>query len=180
MVMNYSECLKKYKNVYQINKALASGEIFKIEPGIYSDRSFEFETAVISKKYPKAVFTLRSAFYYLNLTDTIPDKYYLETDKDDAKIRDKRVIQSFDNFGILELGMIVHEIDGNPIRMYGYERMLLELLRNKNRLSFDYYKEIIINYRKRIDTMDITLMQDMAEKMPKSEMIIRGLELEVL
>ena len=58
--------------------------------------------------------------------------------------------------------------------------MLIELLRFKNKFPFDYYKEIILNYRKRIESMDITLMQDMAEEMPKSEMIINGLELEVL
>ncbi len=180
MISNYNECLQRYKNDYQINKALAAGEIFKIEPGIYSDKSFEFETAIIAKKYPRAVFTMRSAFFYLGLTDTIPDKYYLETDKDDAKIRDRRVVQSFDNYGILELGMTMREVDGTFIRIYGYERMLLELLRNKNRLPFDYYKEIILNYRKRIDSMDITLIQDMSEEMPKSEMIINSLELEVL
>ena len=180
MIINYNECLQKYKNNYQINKALALGELFKIEPGIYSDKDFEFETAIISKKYPKAVFTMKSAFYYLGLTDVIPDKYYLVTDKDDAKIRDDRVIQSYDNFDILELGMTMREVDGTLIRIYGYERMLLELIRNKKRLPFDYYKEIILNYRKRIDTMDITFMQDMAEEMPKSEMIIRGIEMEVL
>lgn len=180
MLYTYNECLKKYKNDYQITKAVSNGEIYKIESGIYSDKSFEFETAIIAKKYPKAVFTMKSAFYYLGLTDSIPDKYFLETDKDAAKIRDKRVVQTFDNYGILELGMTTREVDGALIRIYGYERMLLELLRNKNRLPFDYYKEIILNYRRRIDSMDITLLQDMAEEMPKSEMILSGLELEVL
>lgn len=58
--------------------------------------------------------------------------------------------------------------------------MLLELIRNKSRLPFDYYKEIILNYRKRIDSMDITLMQDMAEELPKRDMILNTLEMEVL
>lgn len=180
MLINYNECIDKYRNDYGINKALAIGELYKLEPGIYSDKEFEFETAVISKKYPKAVFTMRSAFYYLGMTDTIPDKYYLETDKDASKIRDKRVAQSFDNYGILELGLTILDVNGSPMRVYGYERMLLELLRNKNKLPFDYYKEIILNYRRRIDSMDITLMQDMAIQMPKSEMILTSLELEVL
>lgn len=180
MIYTYKECLKKYINDYQIRKALKNGSLRKIEPGFYSDRDFEFETSIISKKYPKAVFTMRSAFYYLGLTDTIPDKYHLATDKDAAKITDKRIVQYFDNYKTVELGMIDYEVDGAVIRMYGNERMLLELLRNKNRLPFDYYKEIILNFRKRIDRMDIPLIQDMAEKLPKTDIILDTLEMEVL
>lgn len=180
MIYTYNECLERYKNDYQIKKALDSGQLRKIESGIYSDEDFELETAIISKKYPKAVFTMDSAFYYLGLTDTIPDKYYLVTDKDASKIRDARVMQSFENSSILELGLTERDVDGVKIRMYSYERMLLELLRNKNKMPFDRYKEIIQNYRKRVDKMDITLLLDMAEAMPKSDMIIKALELEVL
>ncbi|MCR5527755.1 MAG: hypothetical protein K6F49_00895 [Saccharofermentans sp.] len=180
MLYTYNECMDRYKNDYQIKKALGSGKLRKVESGIYSDEEFELETAVISKKYPKAVFTMDSAFYYLGLTDTIPDKYHLVTDKDASKIRDGRVLQSFENHTILELGVTEREVDGVKLRMYSYERMLLELLRNKNKMSFDRYKEIIQNYRKRVDKMDITLLLDMAEEMPKSDMIIKALELEVL
>ncbi len=180
MLFTYNETFKMCKNDYGIHKALKSGKIFKIEPGIYSDKEFEFELAVISKKYPKAVFTMKSAFYYLGLTDTIPDKYYLATDKDAAKIRDPRVVQVFENSGNLELGMTIREVEGITIRVYGYERMLLELLRNKSHLPFDFYKEIILNYRKRIGSMDITLLEDMAQELPKSDMILNTLDMEVL
>ena len=43
----------------------------------------------------KAVFSLDSAFYYHGLTDVIPDKYYLTTEKSAAKIKDPRVVQIF-------------------------------------------------------------------------------------
>ena len=33
------------------------------------------------------------------------------------------------------------------IRIYDKERMLIELVRNKNKISYDMYKEIINNYR---------------------------------
>ena len=178
--MTYNECLKKYKNDYQIRRALDSGVIIKLEPGIYSDKDFEFETSIISKKYPHAVFTMRSAFYYLGLTDTIPDRYHLVTDKDSSKITDERVVQYFDNYQSLELGMINYEVDGGIIRMYGNERMLLELFRNKKRLPYDYYKEILRNFRKRIEKMDITYIQDMALELPKSDIILDAFETEVL
>ena len=180
MLYTYNECIEKYKNDYQLRKAQESGAIRKIEPGIYSDKDFEFETAVITKKYPGVIFTMNSAFYYLGLTDTIPDKYYIATDKDASKIRDKRIVQIFDNYETLDIGVITHEADGVDAKMYGYERMLLELLRNKNRLPFDYYKEIVLNYRKLVEKMDITLVQDMADRLPKTDMILELMQMEVL
>jgi len=93
---------------------------------------------------------------------------------------DKRVVQYFDNYQSLELGMINYEVDGGMIRMYGNERMLLELFRNKKRLPYDYYKEIIQNFRKRIDKMDIAFIQDMALELPKSDIILEAFETEVL
>ncbi len=78
------------------------------------------------------------------------------------------------------MGMTIREVEGITIRVYGYERMLLELLRNKSQLPFDFYKEIILNYRKRIGSMDITLLEDMAQELPKSDMILNTLDMEVL
>ena len=66
------------------------------------------------------------------------------------------------------------------ILMYNKERMLLELLRNKNKLPFDYYKELILSYRKIIHQLDMQEIQDMMLRLPKTKMIIELLELEVL
>lgn len=125
-----------------------------LEKGIYSTVPHEPEIAVISVKYPDAVFTLNSAFYYHNLTDTIPDYYYLATEKNAYQITDKRVVQKYENSNALHLGEITMEQDGCQIKIYNKERMLLELIRNKNSFPFDYYKEILNNYRQIIHTFD--------------------------
>ena len=57
------------------------------------------------------------------------------------------------------------------------ERMLIELLRYKNKLPFDYYKEIIGNYRSLIYELDIERIQDYAATFPKSKMISEALEM---
>lgn len=49
------------------------------------------ELEIIMKKYPNAILTLNSAFYYDGLTDTIPDHYYVATPKSNRKIEDVRV-----------------------------------------------------------------------------------------
>ena len=162
-----------------INKAVKNEELYKIEKGFYSDKPHESEISLISLKYPEAVFTMNSAFYYHNLTDTIPDKYYLVTDKDAATITDKRIVQKYENSKALKLGVIQMEQDGGLIKIYSKERMLLELIRNKNNMPFDYYKEILNNYRRIVYDLNIQDIQDYADELPKNRMIMETLRLEV-
>ena len=180
MVYTYRECIEKFESKYKINKMVAEGSLFKQEKGIYSDERYVSDLAIISLRYPSAVLTMNSAFYYHNLTDTIPDKFFLATSRGKSQISDKRVVQIFENSDNLMLGAEESEYSGVNILMYNKERMLVELLRNKNKLPFDYYKEIIESYRKIIHDMDIRLIQDYIEVMPKRSMIMNALELEVL
>ena len=57
MILSYADCITKYGNAYQLNKALEDGLVFKLEDGIYSDSEYESEVAIISKKYPDGIFT---------------------------------------------------------------------------------------------------------------------------
>ena len=179
MIANYNECVEKLGSKYKLRKMIAEEKLFKLEKGIYSDEKYVPEYRIISYKYPKAIFTMDSAFYYHGLTDVIPDKYHLMTARGASRISDERVVQMFENSDALELGAEYIEYNGYTILMYNKERMLLELIRNKSRLPFDYYKEILNNYREIIHELDIPAMQDMLEKLPKSRMINRVLELEV-
>lgn len=97
------------------------------------------ELEIIMKKYPNAILTLNSAFYYYGLTDTIPDRYYVATPKSNRKIEDVRV-----------------------------------------KFSFDLYKEIISNYRKLIHKMDMTQIMEYAYELPKTNMVMETIRLEIL
>ena len=55
------------------------------EKGLYSEDRYVPELEIIMKKYPNAILTLNSAFYYYGLTDTIPDHYYVATPKSNKK-----------------------------------------------------------------------------------------------
>ena len=180
MLLTYRECKEKYGSDYQIKKQLREKELFCLEKGIYSDKSYEPELSIITMKYPKAVVTLNTAFYFYNLTDTIPDKYYLMTERKAAKIRDNRVIQIYENSAEAYLGAVKTEYNGRDFLIFNKERMLVELLRNKNKLPFDYYKEILLNYRKIMHELDIPELQDYIYALPKSRMTMETLQLEVL
>lgn len=179
MLQTLAQCIETFGSKYLIKKAIAEGHLFRIAKGFYSDSKDVSETSVISAKYPKAVFTMNTAFYHYGLTDTIPEKYYLATERG-AKISDNRVVLKFENSDILFLGAVQESVNGATVSMYNRERMLLELIRNKSNLPFDYYKEIILNYRKTVDELDMQFVQDYLPQMPKADMIRKVLEAEVL
>ena len=70
------------------------------------------------------------------------------------------------------------------LKMYGWnyneERLLIELIRNKRKFSFDLYKEIIRNYRKLIHKMDMTQIMEYAYELPKTNMVMETIRLEIL
>lgn len=98
---------------------------------------------------------MNSAFYYRGLTDVIPDLYYLATINSSKKLVDKRIKQIYVPEDLIEVGK--EEGSNNDIKYYIYskERMLVELLRFKNVLPYDYYKEILNNYREIIYELNI-------------------------
>lgn len=180
MLYSYSECIAMFGSDSKLKQALNNKKIFKIEKGVYSNTKYVPELAIISMKYPNGIFTLNSAFYYHGLTDVIPDLYFLATSKEITKIRDKRVKQKFENSKKINLGTMKMNYNGVEIKIYNKERMLVELIRNKNNMPFDYYKEILLNYRKIINELDIQAVQEYAYALPKTNMVLETLQLEVL
>lgn len=180
MVLSYQECLEKYGTDYKIKKSIQAGELFVKEKGIYSDERYVPELEIISKKYPNAIITLNSAFYYYGLTDTIPDFYYVATPKNTRKISDERIKQFYENSEAFDMGRTIMKYDGVCISIYDKERILVELMRNKRKFSFDLYKEIVINYRKIIHELDMSVVAEYAYELPKSNMVMETIRLEVL
>ena len=50
-----AECIKEYGSDYFIRQKVDSGELFKVDKGIYSEEKHVPELAVLSFKYPQAV-----------------------------------------------------------------------------------------------------------------------------
>ncbi len=180
MLMSYDQCIELYGTNYLLDRAVDEGRIFRLEKGVYSDQKYVPEKFILAMKYPKAIYTMDSAFYHYNLTDVIPEKCYLATDRNSAKIPDKRVVQVFEKREILLMGVDIVERDGYAIRIYNKERMLVELLRHKTKLPFDYYKEILLNYREIVYDLDMRKVEEYVDASPKSSKIRELLQLEVL
>lgn len=179
MIVRYAECIERYGSHYQLEKAVAKKQLFKIKPGIYSTEKYTSELEIITSKYPNAVLTGESAFYVHGLTDVIPEKYWLATKAKAAPIKNDKIYQIYMRDDLLPLGAVNQKVDGVLVRIYDRERMLIELLRNKNSMPYDLYKEIIGNYRKIIDELEIWRIQEYVSIFPKRKMISRALDEEV-
>ena len=113
-------------------KNIQEGHLFITEKGLYSEDRYVPELEIIMKKYPNAILTLNSAFYYYGLTDTIPDHYYVATPKSNRKIEDVRVKQIYENSNALEMGKTTIEYDdeGASLLINSNQQMLSEKLRS--------------------------------------------------
>lgn len=180
MLMSREDCRKRYGSDYLTEQQIKAGRLFQIEKGVYSDQERVPEQAVIAFKYPKAILTMMSAFYHYGLTDVIPDRFDLATDRDASKIRDPRVHQFFMPHDFCEDGVEQADVQGYPVRVYNRERMLIELLRNKAFIPFDLYKEILLNYRRIMPQLDMQKIQDYALASPKSNRVMNALQMEVM
>lgn len=148
MIYSGKEALEKYGTRYNLSKALKNKEIFKLDHGVYSDKDLVNPMIIASKKYPSAIITMDSAFYYYDLTDVIPRKIYVATNRNSNTINDEKIIQIKVPKDILNYGKEEVIVDGEKVKMYNKERLLVELIRKRNQIPFDYYKEIISNYRR--------------------------------
>ncbi len=155
MIYTYQELKNKYNTAYKIKKAIEKNEIYKIEKGLYSNKKYVNPIILYSKKYPNAIITMDSAFYFYDLTDVIPQKVYLATDSHSRKIENDNIIQLFVDGKILNEGKNTEKIDDEYANIYDKERLLVELIRKRNQIPFDYYKELISNYRECSDKLDM-------------------------
>ena len=147
MIKRLTDCISEYGSRYRIRELIREGKLFKIEPGIYSDAPRYGTLEVLLAKYPRSVVTLDSAFHYYNLTDEIPTMFHLATDRDDGKIKDSRVKQSFVPTGTSSIGVTEIDYCGEKIRIYDKERLVIETVRHKTKMPLDLYHEVISNFR---------------------------------
>ena len=103
----------------------------------------------------------------------------MATKREAAPIADSRVKQIFMPRELLGLGATTIDYRGYEIQIFNRERMLIELIRYKSKLPFNYYKEILGNYRRALPQLRAEKIRDYAESVPKSDKVVRTLRTEV-
>ena len=179
-LLSYAEALRFYGSDHRLKTALAEKAIFKIEDGVYCDENNPPESAVICFAYPGAVITMLSAFYYHGLTDVIPETIDIAIKSSGRAPNAKNARIYYSPKGFHDQGKMTLDVHGFPIAVYSKERMLIELLRNKDSLPYDLYKEVLSNYRRIIASLDLRWIEGCLMGFPKQRLILRRLEEEVL
>ena len=179
MVYYYKDLMGSYGSDYQIRKAVNENKLYKLEPGIYSDKEKVHYLELFTRTYPNAIISGDSAYYYHNLTDVIPSKIYMTTSRSSSIFNDDSIVQSYKSDDTFEIGKTNIDFEGVKINIYDRERMLVELVRNKNSTPYDYYKEIINNYRKIKEELSIYKIQEYANIYSNNENIIARIQDEV-
>lgn len=178
MLYFHKELKEKLKSDYQIQKAVSEKKFFKVDDGLYSDKPDANYIEIIAKKFPNFVIYGDSAYYYHNLTDFIPNKVVLATTKNN-KIRSKYVKQVRLTDELFNIGITKIDINGISINIYDKERMLIELARSKNQMGYDMYKEIIANYRKIADDLNMEKIENYLTYFPYGDKLFEIIQDEV-
>ena len=171
MLYSFAECRRKYGSPYQIEKAIEGRSLFKMGVGVYSDTGKENELQIVQWRHPRAVLTFESAYFYYDLTDEIPDMYYMATDCKARRIADPLVRQFYMPAGTFEIGQTTIEYCGDAVRTYDLERLLIETARMKGKLAPDLYKEVILSFRKRVDKLRAYKVADYLQHFAKRDAI---------
>ena len=178
--MTYEQALTNAGSAFLLNKMIKSKELYKLTRGAYSKIKNPDPLVLTHTLYPEAVITMDSALYSYGITDVIPDEIHIATSRNSTRITKQGYKQYFTEKDLLNPGAINIERDEGTIRMYNRERLLVEVMRRQASLPLDYYKEIIISYRKIIDELDIALIEDYITLFKKNDFMFEILQREVL
>ena len=180
MIMNFSQCCERFGGRYRSDQLIRDVELRKFGVGLYSDTPDWSDVEVVLARYPNAVVTLQSAYYYYELSDSIPESIHLATDRDASKIYDERIVQHFMPTGTIGIGVVSSKFMNEEVsRIFDKERLLIETARNKTKLPYDLYKEVIESFRRIKETLYPSKLTDYLESFPRKDAILRTIESEV-
>ncbi len=150
MIITTKELLELGETEYSIRKKIKEGSLYLIERGLYSTElndGYNGEV-LVSKKYPFAIITGLSAFFIYDLTDHIPDYFYLATEQHSFPIRRGNVKQSYQDKSFFDVGATYKQLDEGVVKIYDLERLLIELFRLKEKYPREIFYEVLSSFRK--------------------------------
>lgn len=149
MILTYSDIVKKESSIRKARKAIFEKKYLKIGHGLYCQGTIDYDSLeVIFSRYKNIIVTLNTAFEIYDMVDRNSDKYTIATVEWSRVITSINVDQIFTSKKYFSIGKTKMLYQGFYIYIYDKERLLIELIRNKHRFPYDYYKEVVNSYRK--------------------------------
>lgn len=171
MLSTHKELIETLRSDVAIAKAVADKRLYRVDRGIYCDKPYAPFVEIAKKRYPESVVTMESAFFYQGLTDVIPDVLHLATDRKASRITDERICQHFVPTELVHLGEVEITYNSSKILTYDLERLAIEVVRMRNKLPYDFYKEVTSSLRGRIHEMYPAKIDDYLQKFAYADSI---------
>ncbi len=162
MILNYKEIIDKVGNNYNLTKLIKEEKLFKVEKGIYSDNKDINYWQVIFKKYPNAVIADKSAYFYYGLIQNQPEIYYVATKRNHTRIKDKKIKQKFyKNLDLRDsvVNFQVVTLEDTNVKILSREMLLVELFRNKNKISNETFNQILNGFKTNINDIELDVVK---------------------
>lgn len=184
MLLNYKEAIEKYGTDYKLQKAINRKELYKIEKGIYSDKTNNFTLyELLLKKYPNAVLVKDSAFHFIKFSTSVPEKVHLGTARNALRIADKRVQQHFYkdlNSITTEANNNADELDEDDIDLFfpnskfviSYENIQKYITDNNNEVRLFNLKNLLFDLLRDRDKYDRAVLFDLLAKFRDCNIVI--------
>ncbi|MGN0223038.1 MAG: hypothetical protein ACI4AM_03315 [Muribaculaceae bacterium] len=150
-----------------IRRAYRHGELIRLRHGIYSrpeallDNMIDVESIV-----PGGVVCLYNAWFYHNLTTTIPPSICI------AIARKRKVVTPsvlpislyYWQENLLNFGIISVDYSGHEVRITNAERSVCDAVKYRNKIGHDLCAEVIKSYLRRSDR-NIPLLSEYAQRL---------------
>ena len=177
MIYSTKDLLAKGETEYSIRNKVKDKKLFLIEYGIYSDFPNPYVNEhYISIKYPNAVITGLSALYIYDLVDHIPDKFYIATEQHSFPIRRKDVVQTYQDSSFFLTGKTTIKHNNESINIYDLERMLIEVVRLKEKYSPEIYYSAIASFRKIKDKIDFYKLNEYLKHFKNGDLLLQKIK----
>lgn len=177
MFLTYKEAKNQYGGQYGLRKAVGSGKIRHLARNLYTTEVSDGLLGSLATLYPDAIVTGPTALYLHGLIDLPPERFDIATKRGGTKITNPMIRQSFIPQEWLQVGTTTTHHDGTTVTIFDLERMLLEIMRSRNKLPYDIYREAVGSYRRLADSLDIYKLEEYASRIPRGQSYLnRALE----
>lgn len=185
IIWRRQELLSKMSD-YKFKKLVATGELQRIQKGVYTYRSSdepENDMVLVQQFFPQAVFSIFTAANYHDLTTVIPRKVQITLPSSGTRrfvLPDYPPVEIFfSGDRTMSLGAEQIELDGQMVSIYNRERTVCDMFRYMDRTGLDTAIEVFKAYMADIRGRNIQLLMDYAKKLRVYKYISQYVEVTV-
>ncbi|MEG2270270.1 MAG: hypothetical protein RSA18_01545 [Bacilli bacterium] len=148
MLYKYKDIFAILKSDYNIKKEIKKGTLFKFNNGLYGDKQHYSKIEEIVTLFPNAILDGYTALFYLGISSIDSEIIYVSSKVNSTRIHDPHVKQIFKDKNTIFEGVILQVINGCEVKIYDREKMLIHVIKNRNKIKAGIYKDIVNSYRK--------------------------------